>query len=279
MTTAALLLTLLAAVVHAGWNQLLAGSADPPARIGVAMLVGAAATVPFAVVGFRWEPQVWPYVALSVAFELGYVVLLAAAYRIAPMSTVYPVARGSAPILVLVVSALVLGDHVGGVPALGALLVVAGILLVRGLSPSGASARGVTMALGGGACIAGYTLVDARGVGHASVPSYLLVTLGLTAVAQVLLAARGPGLGALVRDAFAPGEWWRTTLAGLGFFLAYALVLCALRSAPAGLVAAVRETSVVIAVLMLAVTGQERLRPRTLLGAVIVAGGVALVVL
>ena len=275
MDAAALLVTLLAAVVHAGWNQLLAGSSDPPARVGVAMLVGALATAPVALVGFRWEASAWPYVALSVAFELAYVVLLAAAYRVAPMSTVYPVARGSAPVLVLVVGAL-LGVEVGWVPALGAALVVAGILLVR--TPSGASPGGLLVALAVGACIAGYTIVDSRGIDHASVAAYLLVVLGLTAVAQVAIAARGRGVARLVGAAFGRAEWWRTVLAGLGFFLAYGLVLVALRTAPAGLVAAVRETSVVIAVLMLGATGQEPLRLRTLLGAAVVAGGVALVV-
>ncbi|GAA1161540.1 EamA family transporter [Nocardioides aquiterrae] len=275
MDAAALSLTLLAAVVHAGWNQLLAGSADPPARIGVAMLVGAVATAPVALVGFRWDASAWPYVGLSVAFELAYVVLLAAAYRVAPMSTVYPVARGSAPVLVLVVGAL-LGVAVGWVPAIGVVLVVAGILLVRG--PEHASSSGVLMALAIGACIAGYTLVDAHGIDHASVAAYLLVVMGLTAVAQVSLAARGRGVASLVGAALGRDEWWRTVLAGLGFFLSYGLVLVALRTAPAGLVAAVRETSVVIAVLMLGLTGQEPVRRRTVLGAAVVAAGVALVV-
>lgn len=276
MDSTALALTLLAAVVHAGWNHLLSGSHDPQARVGVAMLVGAIATVPFAMVGFRWDASVWPYVAVSVAFELAYVVLLAAAYRVAPMSTVYPVARGSAPVMVLVVGAL-LGVELGWLPTLGAGLVVAGILLVR--TPSHASRTGVLMALAVGACIAGYTLVDAHGVDHASVAAYLLVVLGLTALAQVAIAARGRGVDDLVRAAFARDEWWRTVLAGLGFFLAYGLVLLALRSAPAGPVAAVRETSVVLAVLLLVATGREPLRARTLAGAVVVTVGVALVVL
>ena len=277
MSTTALLVTLLAAAVHAGWNQLLAGSPDPQARVGVAMLVGAIATAPFAVVGFRWEAAAWPFVALSVAFELAYVVLLAAAYRVAPMTTVYPVARGTAPVLVLVVAALA-GDRVGWWPAVGALAVVAGVLLVRGPAPDRATTRGVLMALGVAACIAGYTLVDAHGVDHASVAAYLLVVLGSTAVAQVGITARDRGLVPLVRAAFTGAEWWRTVLAGLGFFLAYGLVLVALRIAPAGLVAAVRETSVVIAVLLLAATGQEPLRARSLAGACLVAAGVALVV-
>ena len=84
--------------------------------------------------------------------------------------------------------------------------------------------------------------------------------------------------GAAPRSALGRTEWWRTVLAGLGFFLSYGLVLVALRDAPAGLVAAVRETSVVIAVVALAITGQERFRWRTLAGAVLVVGGVALVV-
>ena len=106
----------------------------------------------------------------------------------------------------------------------------------------------------------------------------LMEAANVATPAQIALASRGRGVRDLAGAAFARGEWWRTVLVGLGFFLSYGLVLAALRTAPAGLVAAVRETSLVIAVVMLAVTGQEPLRLRTLLGAGVVAVGVALVV-
>ena len=116
--------------------------------------------------------------------------LLTTAYSRSDLSLVYPVARGSAPVLVLA-GAAVVGATVGWVQAVGVLLVGCGIVLVRG--PSGdADAVGLVLALAIGASIAGYTLVDKEGVDHARViPYFELVLVPVAFAALAWHAVRG----------------------------------------------------------------------------------------
>jgi len=271
MPVSALLLALAAAVVHATWNLLLSGTEDTHSASAVALVVGTLVFLPVAVIVWRFSSSAVPYVAASSALELIYLVLLATAYSVAAMGFVYPIARGSAPVLVLIAGALVTGARVSGLAALGVVLVAAGIVLVRGVGQAGRP-RDLALALSVGACIAGYTLVDKHGIVHANPLAYLEIVFGLTAVVYVLGVWRVRG-GAGLRSAVS----WKTVLAGLGFFGAYALTLAALRLAPAASVAAVRESSVVIAAAALAIGGREEMGPARFAGAVVVVAGIALI--
>lgn len=271
MPVSALALTLAAAVVHATWNLLLSGSKDVRSATAVAVLFSVVAFAPVAAITWRVEPSAVPYMAASSAFEVLYLVLLATAYSVAAMSFVYPVARGSAPVIVLVVGALALGARVSLPAALGVLLIGVGIVLVRE-SRMTASPRNLAMALSVGACIAGYTLIDKHGIVHANPFSYLEIVFAVTALAYVLPALRSQGATAL-RAAINPSS----LLAGVGFFGAYALTLAALRLASAASVAAVRESSVVIATAVLALSGREQIGIRRLGGAITVVAGIALI--
>ena len=226
---------------------------------------------PVAVVTWRLDSAAVPYVAASSALEVLYLALLATGYSVAAMSFIYPIARGSAPVLVLIAGVVALGATVSLLAALGVVAVALGIVLVRGLSASGRP-RDLALALSVGACIAGYTLVDKHGVTHAGPISYLELVFGLTAVAYVSGVWRARG-GAALRAAVNR----RTLLAGVGFFGAYALTLAALRLAPAASVSAVRESSVVMATAFLAFSGRERVGPERLAGAVAVVVGIALI--
>jgi drug/metabolite transporter (DMT)-like permease len=268
----ALALALAAAAVHAGWNLLLARARDPTAAAAVALLLGVAALAPVAALRWSVEPEVWPYVAVSAAFEIAYFVLLTVAYDRASMSVVYPVARGAAPVLVLAVGAIFLGDPAPAGAVLGVVLVAGGILLVRGFRSG--DARGLAGGLATAGAIAGYTLADARGIEHADPLVYLelILVLPALAIAGTIAARRGAGaLAAELRPA--------TVLIAAGTSGAYLLVLLALRIADAAPVAAVRETSVVIGVGLAAVVLGERVPPARLAGAVLVVAGIALVTL
>ena len=271
MPISALLLALMAAVVHATWNLLLSGADDTHSASAVALVVGTLVFAPVAVATWRFASGALPYVAASSALELLYIVLLATGYSVAAMSFVYPIARGTAPMLVLVVGVVVLGTRVSPLAAAGVVLVAGGILLVRGLAGS-ARPRDLALALSVGACIAGYTLVDKHGILHAAPLAYLEVVFGVVAVGYLAGAWRVRGHGAL-RAAVN----WSTVLAGIGFFGAYALTLAALRLAPAASVAAVRESSVVIATAYLAIGGRERVGAERCAGAVAVVAGIALI--
>jgi drug/metabolite transporter (DMT)-like permease len=151
--------------------------------------------------------------------------------------------------------------------------VAAGVLLVRGVGP-GAAGRGLVLALAVAACIAAYTLVDDEGIRHAAALSYFEVVLVLTAVPYAAAVAIARGTGAL-HAAATP----RAVIAGLAMFGAYALALAALEVAEAAPVAALRETSVVIATAAAALAARERVPVRRLAGAAVVVGGVAAIAL
>jgi drug/metabolite transporter (DMT)-like permease len=272
MSLAALLLALAAAVIHATWNLLIADSEDTQSAAAVAVVVGVVVFAPVAALSWRLEWSALPYVAGSSALELLYLALLAAAYSAAAMSFVYPIARGSAPVLVLIVSAFALGGTVSVMAALGVVIVALGIVLVRGQGAGSASPRHLLLALSVGACIAGYTLVDKRGILHGSPISYLELVLALTAAVYVVGVWRVRGGAALLAAVSR-----RTVLAGVGLFGSYVLVLAALRLAPAASVAAVRESSVLFAALWLAAGGRERVGVGRLAGAVAVVAGIALI--
>jgi drug/metabolite transporter (DMT)-like permease len=258
MTGAALLLALAAAVVHAAWNLLLAREEDPRAATSAALAVGMLALAPFSLAFWDVGAQAVPYAAGSAALELAYLALLALAYAKYELSAVYPTARGSAPVFALLVSVLFLG---GAARPLGILVVAAGLVLVHG-----GSTRAVGIGLAIGATIAGYTLLDSRGLEHAAPVPYLLLTLGPPALVYPLIAR--------------PRFTWAAAVAGLGMVGGYLLVLAALEAGTredVAAVAAVREVSIVIAVAFGALVLRERVTRRRVLGAAVVVAGLALI--
>jgi drug/metabolite transporter (DMT)-like permease len=264
----ALALALAAAALHAGWNILIARAGDPEGAGAAAVLLGVLIFAPVAALTWRVEWAAVPYIGASAAFELAYFALLAAAYRRYDLSVVYPIARGAAPVLVLVVAVVATSAQPSGLEVAGVATVAVGIMLVRGVHV-GAGWAAPAMALGVAACIAAYTVIDKSGLHHAAAIPYLELTLATSGVlyAAGLAAARGRQV---VVDGFS--RW--TAGAGVGMFLAYALVLAALRLAPAASVAAVRETSVVMATAAAALLLHEPVSRMRAAGSVLVAAGV-----
>jgi drug/metabolite transporter (DMT)-like permease len=263
-------LALGAAVLHALWNVLLARTRDPQAATAAAFCMAVAIFAPVAAVRWRVEAGAWKYVAASAGFELAYVLLLSAAYAAAPLSVFYPIARGLAPVLVLVVAAAALGAATSWNQALGVCAVGAGILLVRGRRPDrAATAFGLSIA----ATIAGYTLIDNTGVTLADPLAYLeAVMVGPALVTAAVVAVRrgAPALRA--------GFRLETLLIAPLTLAPYALALYALRLAPAAPVAAVRETSVLFVTVLAAVMLKEHVSAWQATGAAVVVAGVILLV-
>jgi drug/metabolite transporter (DMT)-like permease len=265
----AFLLALAAAVVHALWNLLLARARDPEAAGAVALLAAVVVFAPLTALQWEIEAEAWPYIAASSLLELVYFALLGAAYRRAEVSVVYPLARGLAPVLVLVVGVLALGADSSAAQAAGVVLVGLGVLLVRGVRRP-AAASGVLFGLAIACSIAAYTLVDDEGIRFANAVTYLELTLLVPAIGYAAGIAAVKGRSAL-RAELGPAS----VVAGLGMWVAYGLVLAALARAEAAPVAAVRETSVVFATVGAALFLQERVSPTRVAGAVLVAAGVA----
>jgi len=224
---------------------------------------------PFAVVFWDVDAAAVPYIVGSAALEAAYFWLLTAGYARGDLCAVYPLVRGSAPVLVLAVSAAFLGAHVSIGAALGVLAVGGGVVAIRGMRRE-ASSRAVALALLCGATVAGYTLVDNEGIAHAAPVPYL--TLVLAPVAVLSLPA--------VRRSKAPRPPRLVVLtAGAGMVGAYVLTLAALKLAAAAPVAAVRETSVLLAVLAAAALGRERITPARLAAAAAITAGTSAIAL
>ncbi len=266
MGSAALLLALGAASLHALWNLLLRGTRDTEATTAVAVVTFVVVLAPFAAATWNVDAAAWKYVLPSGALELVYVALLATAYRHFELSLVYPVARGLAPVATLLFAIALVSARPAWAEIAGVAVVAAGVLLVRGVHGSRGAALGLAIA----SVIGGYTLIDRYGIRHADAFSYALLIMLAAAVAYP------PFVGLRrVRAAISP----TSVAVGVLSAAAYLLVLLALRRASAPSVSAVRETGVVIAAVLAAVFLHERVGPARLAGAVLVAGGIALLAL
>jgi len=269
--TGPLLLALCAAFVHAGWNLLLSRARDSEQATATAAAVGAVAFAPVAALTWDVSSKAIPYAAVSGVLELVYLMMLARAYQEGELSLVYPVARGSAPVLVLLFTVVVLGATPAAGAILGIALVATGVILVRG---GGApDPRHFRLALAIAVAIASYTLIDKQGLKHADPLPYLELAVAPPALVYFLIIRRRKGTAGLRTD---------TVLAGLGIFGGYSLALAAIKLASTEdvpSVQAVRESSVVIAVILARLILRERVTKARLAGAAAVVAGVAAIAL
>jgi len=274
-----MLAVLLGALLHAGWNALIRGSADRTLDT-VLISTGAAVVAACALLFLPLPlpaPESWPYLAVSGVIHVAYFLLVASSYRHGELSFAYPLMRGSAPALSAIAAAVLLTEIPTAGGWLGVLLISGGVLMLAGDSWRTQTFHGHTalFALSTAGVIAIYTLVDGVGVrlsGHA---------VSYTCWIQVLTAI--PLLGIfLARNSAATGTYlrhhWRRGLIGGGSSLAsYALALWAMTQAPIAMVAALRETSVVFAAIIAATLLGERVsRMRYLAIFIVAAGAVAI---
>ena len=245
MSLFALALALLAALMHAVWNLLVKSSDDQ--LVAAWTVVAGAAILALPVLAFTGLPDrsVWDLIAISTVVQVAYVLTLAAAYRVGDLSFVYPLARGTSPVLVSIAGVAFLGDEISALGWIGVLTVTGALAM---LAWRRVDRSGLAMALATGVLISLYTSVDAaavRELGTAlSVIAAEFVLLSI-ALGLVVLVMRGPGsmLG-MVR-----ANWRKASVGGFATGAAYVLVMVAALSAPVGLVSGVRETSVLIAVI------------------------------
>ncbi len=254
-----LIVVLFAACLHATWNFLVKRVEDKYLSMSAVVLGHA----PFAVVALAWaplpDPASLPYLFGGAALHVGYQLFLLSSYRLGDLSQVYPIARGLAPLLVALVSVLLLGTTLGRYELAAILLIGIGIMslaLVR--KRDGLSNRPATLlALVTGGFIAAYSLVDGLG---ARLAGTALGFYGWLSLINALLFA---GYMRVVRPGTVRRVWthgWQLALLGGGAsFAAYALVIWAFTQAPIALVTAVRETSIIFALLLGVGVLRERL--------------------
>jgi drug/metabolite transporter (DMT)-like permease len=272
MSLPVFLAILVAALLHASWNALVKTGGDRFASVLLLTLAqGAIAAVLIPIFGFPARAA-WPWVLLGSALHTGYALFLVRAYRDAELSQVYPVARGAAPLIVTVAGALFLAEVPPPIRIAAVLAIAGGIMLMaRG---GGLGRTALLWALGTAAFTASYTMADgvgARVAGSASAFAMTMFAIDGLAMAACALAARGPG--GIVR--LLPG--WRTgAMAGAMSLGSYWIVIWGFTRAPLAMVAALRETSVLFAMLIGALLLGEKLTPRRWAAGALILAGVAL---
>jgi uncharacterized membrane protein len=268
---------LAAAVLHATWNAIAHSSED---RVVGFALISTSTLVLGAIMVLVGEPVGWHYfwlAAVSAGLHVAYLLLLMASYEVADLSRAYPLSRGTGVALTATASIVLPRSPLGLDVVLGTGLVVLGLVGVTLAGPrlTRADARGIATALGTGVAIAGYTVVDGLAVsGGASVVAYAgwLMLLQSWVTPLYAVAKRGRALRAVSR---------RQVLYGLGggavSLVAYGLVLLAQTSGALAAIAALRELSIGLGVLLGAfVLHEAAARKRLLPALVLTAGAVVL---
>ena len=223
MSVGVFAVVLFAAALHASWNAIVKGGGDKLLTTALvtssAALIGAV-TLP----ALRQpDPASWPFIVGSVVFQIAYFVLLARTYQVADMSQTYPLMRGTAPILVALVSALALGAPLKATMWAGVGIICAGILLMAAGTRRG-NRKGVALALANAVVIAGYTLIDGLGVRRSGAPAaYTLWIFLVSGVPLGAWALRARGRTALA--AYVRGNWYFGLIGGAGSLASYGLAL------------------------------------------------------
>jgi drug/metabolite transporter (DMT)-like permease len=264
-----------AGFLHASWNALLKSSTGGDALLDTAAVVAGSSVWGLLFVALVPLPAAaaWPFMAASSLIHFGYYVTLSQAYRRGDLSFAYPLMRGTAPLLVTLLGAIVLRELPGVRMSVGIVLICVGILSIAFVQRRAHSRAAAYWAFANACIIAAYTLVDgagARASGNAfSYVTWLIFLEGLPFVAWVLVRRGRPAI-AYLRASLKIG------VVGGGFSLAaYAIVLWAMTRAPIAAVAALRETSVLFAAVLGSLWLKEGFGWRRLAGAASVVAGIA----
>ncbi|WP_240161946.1 EamA family transporter [Gluconacetobacter azotocaptans] len=275
LTAGIFAIMLFAALLHATWNAIVKGGRDK--LMTTALVTGAAGVIAAVLLPFVHPPAraSWPYLGASIVLQMLYYVLVASAYRVADMGRVYPLMRGTAPVLVAGAGALWAGMALPGAAWAGIGLICCGVLALT-LAGHGQGGRaGIVLALLNAVVIATYTLVDGTGARLSGAPAAYTLWLFLASSPPLLVwiaATRGLGALGALRGGLLPG-----LAGGAGTLVSYGLALWAMTRAPIAVIAALRETSIVFAMLIAGMILHERIgRTRMAAAAVIATGAVVL---
>jgi drug/metabolite transporter (DMT)-like permease len=267
------LAVLAAAVTHATWNAIAHGIKDQTLAFALIGVGGIVVAIPLVILAAAPRPDCWPYLAASIVIHVFYNLLLMQCYRLGEFGQVYPLARGTSPLVVTILAAIFVHEHLA-LPQIAGVLVVSGglaALVVAGRRPSRAA---FLAAIGTGLTIAAYTTVDGVGVRLSHSPVGYIGWL-------MLLESLGVPMFALIRrrDVLLK-QRPRILLSGLAAgalsVLAYGLVLWAQTRGALAPIAALRETSVIFGAIIATLVFREPFG-RTRIGAtILVTAGIVL---
>lgn len=286
MTLASLFFVVLASFIHASWNLLAKrAAAVGPVFVFAYNLIACVAYAPWVLYLLAQGSITWTwagigFVLLSGLIHLAYSLCLQRGYQVADFSIVYPVARGTGPMLSTIGAFLILGETPTGTGLIGLVLVVAGILLIATHGKLAALIRpggqaGVRWGAATGGLIASYTVVDAYAVKELGIAPVVLDwfsnLLRFFLLLPLVLANPHRAIESM------RGHWWTALGVGLLSPLSYILVLAALTGgAPLSLVAPMREMSMMVGALMGMLILHEKVGPWRLAGCCVLIAGVIL---
>jgi drug/metabolite transporter (DMT)-like permease len=274
----ATLMVLTAAVAHATWNAIAHDISDKVvafALLGLGGMIGAACVLVLAPMP---RAEAWPYLLASVAMHVVYTLLLMTSYRLGEFSQVYPLARGTSPLIVTVLAAVFIGEVPSLVVFIGVLVISSGLgsLMLAGGLPDRHSLPAIYAALATGLAIATYSTIDGAGVRSsgtaAGYTGWLILLESGVLMAYALIRRRR----ALV-DQARPHLLMGTFGGGLSV-AAYGLVLWAQTRGALAPIAALRESSIIVGALIGTVLFHERFGRARVIATVVVFVGIVLVI-
>ena len=262
-----------AAVTHAAWNAIAHGIKDQTLAFALIGVGGIAVGIPLVILATMPHGDCWPYLLGSVAIHVFYNLLLMQCYRLGEFSQVYPLARGTSPLVVTILAAIFIHEHLAMPQIAGVLVVSAGLatLVLAGRRPGRAA---FAAAVGTGLTIAAYTTVDGVGVRLSGSP------VGYIGWLMVLESLCVPMFAAVRRRDVLLKQPKRILLAGLAAgalsVLAYGLVLWAQTRGALAPIAALRETSVIFGAIIGTLIFREPFGRTRIAATVLVATGIVL---
>jgi drug/metabolite transporter (DMT)-like permease len=266
---------LVGALAHASWNALIKGVALDPLSTTTLICIGSA-IVSLAALPFVGNPAwaSWPWLVASLVIHLVYFAALAEAYRAGDLGQVYPIARGSAPLMTATATTVFIGEKLSALGWAGIIVLVAGVFLLSfkgGRDLAKIDRRAVGYALLTAVCICGYSVIDgigARVSGNSL--GYVLWLFITTPLVVVPYALYRDGIGIFP----AMTRYWRRGLTGGGFqIVSYGISLWAMTIVPIAIVATLRETSVLFGAVIAVVILKEPLRPIRIAAALLIVCG------
>jgi drug/metabolite transporter (DMT)-like permease len=267
------LAVLAAAVIHAVWNAIAHGIKDQTLAFALIGVGGIVAAIPLAIVAAVPRSASWPYLLASVAIHVFYVLFLMQCYRLGEFSQVYPLARGVSPLVVTILAAVFVHEHLALPQLAGVVVVSAGLaaLVFGGHRPGKAA---VLAAVGTGLTIAAYTTVDGVGVRLSASP------VGYIAWLMLLQSLCVPMFALVRRRDVLLKQRPRVLLSGLAAgalsLLAYGLVLWAQTRGALAPIAALRETSVIFGAIIGTLVFREPFGRTRIAATIIVVSGIVL---
>jgi drug/metabolite transporter (DMT)-like permease len=251
----AIVLVFISAILHVSWNVMLQSTGDPLVVATKALSLGTLLFAPFVVGYWIWAgypaipAEAWFYGLLTGIAELFYFMFLSYAYRHGELSIVYPIARGTAPVISVLLGLFLLSEPVGTYQVVGIILLILGVWMVRRAKTHGG--KGIIPAFLTGVFIAAYTVIDKVGLNYTDPVifgglKYLFTTLCLLAWIPVRKAFN---IHALTEDEVKNHKetpWWKIALVGIFIIATYQLVLFAMETTPVAIISPLRESASVI---------------------------------